>query len=164
MPSEKLVAALDIGSTKIVALVGEVDEQGGIYVIGHGEAPAEGLRRGIVVNMEKTVHSIRKAINDAQMVSGTEIDKVTAGIAGEHVRSINSHGVIAVSRTDNEITASDVNRAIEAAEEVGGSIKGKANLSIEQQGIARVLCCCHPVTHWANTLIFTSTFPLTALE
>lgn len=115
MPSEKLVAALDIGSTKIVALVGEADEQGGIYVIGHGEAPAEGLRRGIVVNMEKTVRSIRKAIEDAQMVSGTEIDKVTAGIAGEHVRSINSHGVIAVSRTDNEITASDVKRAIEAA-------------------------------------------------
>lgn len=115
MPSEKLVAALDIGSTKIVALVGEADEQGRIYVIGHGEAPAEGLRRGIVVNMERTVRSIRRAIDDAQMVSGTEIDKVTAGIAGEHVRSLNSHGVIAVSRTDNEITAADVKRAIEAA-------------------------------------------------
>ncbi len=115
MLSDKLVAALDIGTTKIVALVGEVDDQGGIYVIGHGEAPADGLRRGIVVNMEKTVRSIRKAIEDAQMVSGTEIDKVTAGIAGEHVRSINSHGVIAVSRTDNEITSQDVKRAIEAA-------------------------------------------------
>lgn len=118
MSTEHLVAALDIGTTKIVALVGEVDVHGQIYVIGHGEAPAEGLRRGIVVNMERTVSAIRKAIDDAQMISGTEIDKVTAGIAGEHVRSINSHGVIAVSRTDNEITQADVNRAIEAARAV----------------------------------------------
>jgi cell division protein FtsA len=118
MPTEHLVAALDIGTTKIVALVGEVDAHGQIYVIGHGEAPAEGLRRGVVVNMEKTVNAIRKAVDDAQMISGTEIDKVTAGIAGEHVRSINSHGVIAVSRTDNEITPADVNRAIEAARAV----------------------------------------------
>jgi len=118
MPTEHLVAALDIGTTKIIALVGEIDAEGRIYVIGHGEAPAEGLRRGVVVNMEKTVNAIRKAIDDAQMISGTEIDKVTAGIAGEHVRSINSHGVIAVSRTDNEITPADVNRAIEAARAV----------------------------------------------
>jgi len=118
MPTEHLVAALDIGTTKIVALVGEVDAHGQIYVIGHGEAPAEGLRRGVVVSMEKTVNAIRKAIDDAQMISGTEIDRVTTGIAGEHVRSINSHGVIAVSRTDNEITSADVNRAIEAAKAV----------------------------------------------
>lgn len=118
MPTEHLVAALDIGTTKIVALVGEVDVEGRIYVIGHGEAPAEGLKRGVVVNMEKTVTAIRKAIDDAQMISGTEIDRVTAGIAGEHVRSINSHGVIAVSRTDNEITPADVNRSIEAARAV----------------------------------------------
>ncbi|MGD8823128.1 MAG: cell division protein FtsA [Anaerolineales bacterium] len=118
MAEERMVAALDIGTTKIVALVGEMDEQGGIYVIGHGQAPAEGLRRGIVVDMDKTVKSIRKAVEDAQMVSGTEIDRVTVGIAGEHIRSINSHGVIAVGRSDNEITAADVNRAIEAARTV----------------------------------------------
>ncbi len=118
MSKEHLVAALDIGTTKIVALVGEVDADGHIYVIGHGEAPAEGLRRGVVVNMERTVNAIRKAIDDAQMISGTEIDRVTAGMAGEHVRSINSHGVIAVSRTDNEITAADINRSIEAARAV----------------------------------------------
>ena len=113
-----MIAALDIGTTKIVALVGEMDEQGGIYVIGHGQAPAEGLRRGVVVDMDKTVRSIRKAVEDAQMVSGTEIDRVTVGIAGEHIRSINSHGVIAVGRSDHEITAADVQRAIEAARTV----------------------------------------------
>jgi len=115
---EKIVAALDIGTTKIAALVGEMDEQGDIYVIGHGQAPAEGLRRGVVVDMDKTVRSIRKAVEDAQMVSGTEIDRVTVGIAGEHIRSINSHGVIAVGRSDQEITAADVQRAIEAARTV----------------------------------------------
>jgi cell division protein FtsA len=118
MSRENLVAAIDIGTTKIVAIVGEADDEGRVYVIGHGEAPAGGLRRGVVVNMERAVRSIRKAIDDAQLISGTEIDRVTAGIAGEHVRSINSHGVVAVNRADNEITAADVQKAIEAARAV----------------------------------------------
>ena len=115
MADENIIAALDIGSTKIVAVVAEADEEGRIYIIGHGQSPAEGLRRGVVVDMEKTVKSITKAVEDAQMTSGTEIDRVTVGIAGEHIRSINSHGVIAVGRSDNEITAADVKRAIDAA-------------------------------------------------
>lgn len=118
MAGENLRAALDIGTTKIAALVGEADEEGRIYVIGHGEAPAEGLRRGVVVDMEKTVRSINAAVKDAQMTSGTEIDRITVGIAGEHIRSINSHGVIAVGRSDNEITRADVKRAVEAARAV----------------------------------------------
>ena len=118
MPTDNIICALDIGTTKIVAVVAEMDEHGAIYVIGHGVSKAEGLRRGIVVDMDKTVKSIRRAIEDAQLVSGTEVDRVTVGIAGEHVRSINSHGVIAVSRSDNEITASDVKRAVEAARTV----------------------------------------------
>ncbi|MEA1981381.1 MAG: cell division protein FtsA [candidate division Zixibacteria bacterium] len=118
MASENIRAVLDIGTTKITVLVGEMDEEGGIYIIGHGISPAEGLRRGVVVDMDKTVKSINKAIEDAQLVSGTEIDSVAVSISGEHIRSINSHGVIAVSRSDNEITSSDVNRAIDAARTV----------------------------------------------
>jgi len=118
MAAENIVAALDIGTTRILAVVGEMDDEGAIYVVGHGVAPSEGLKRGVVVDMDKTVKSISKAVQDAQMVSGVEIDRVTVGIAGEHVRSINSHGVIAVSRSDNEITAVDVKRAIEAARTV----------------------------------------------
>ncbi len=118
MAGENIVAALDIGTTKIVCLVAEMDDNEKIYVIGHGQAPADGLRRGIVVDMEKTVSSIKKAVDDAQMISGTEIDRVTVGIAGEHIRSINSHGVIAVGRADNEITAGDVRKAIDAARTV----------------------------------------------
>lgn len=118
MAAENIVAALDIGTTRILAVVGEMDDEGEIYVVGHGVAPSEGLKRGVVVDMDKTVKSISKAVQDAQMISGVEIDRVTVGIAGEHVRSINSHGVIAVSRSDNEITAADVKRAIEAARTV----------------------------------------------
>ena len=118
MAGEQIVAAIDIGTTKIVAVVAERDDEGAVFVIGHGIAPAEGLRKGVVVDMDKTVKSIRKAVEDAQLVSGVEIDRVTVGIAGEHIRSINSHGVIAVSRSDNEITPGDVKRAIEAARTV----------------------------------------------
>ncbi len=118
MATDNIQAALDIGTTKITAVVGEADENGRVYVLGHGESPAEGLRRGVVVDMEKTVRSIRKAVDDAQMVSGTEIDRITVGIAGEHIRSINSHGVIAVGGTDKEITIGDVNKAIDAAKAV----------------------------------------------
>ncbi len=118
MSQENIIAALDIGTTKILCLVGEMDAEGRIYAIGHGQSSAEGLRKGIVVDMEKTVTSIRRAVDDAQLVSGTEIDSLTVGIAGEHIRSINSHGVIAVGRSDNEITAQDVKRAIDAARAV----------------------------------------------
>lgn len=118
MADEQIIAALDIGTTKVVALVGERDERGGVYVIGHGISPADGLRRGVVVDMDKTVRSIQKAVADAQMVSGTVIDRVTVGIAGEHVRSINSHGVVAVNRSDKEVTPADVQKAIEAARTV----------------------------------------------
>lgn len=115
MAADNILAALDIGTTKVVAVVGEMDAEGGIFVIGHGQSAAEGLRRGIVVDMEKAANSVRRAVEDAQMVSGTEIDRITVGIAGEHVRSLNSHGVIAVNRSDNEITRADVKKAIEAA-------------------------------------------------
>jgi len=115
MASSKILAALDIGTSKITALVGEMDQEGKMYVIGHGVTPSEGLRRGVVVDMEKAVNSVRRAVDDAQMVSGTEIDRITVGISGEHIRSINSHGVVAVNRADNEIVRADVDKAIEAA-------------------------------------------------
>jgi len=118
MAAESLIAALDIGTTKILCVVGEMDAGGEIYMIGHGLAPSEGLRRGVVVDMDKTVKAIEQAVANAQMVCGVEIDRVTVGIAGEHIRSINSHGVIAVSRSDSEITAADVKRALEAARTV----------------------------------------------
>ncbi|MBU8932919.1 MAG: cell division protein FtsA [candidate division Zixibacteria bacterium] len=118
MAIENITAAVDLGTSDIVVLVAEMDADGKVYVIGHGSHPSEGVRRGVVVDMDKTVASIKKAVADAALVSGTEIDRVTVGIAGEHIRSINSHGVVAVSRTDNEITQADVDKALEAARSV----------------------------------------------
>ena len=118
MAADNPIAAVDIGTTKILCVVGEMDVSDEIYLIGHGLAPADGLRRGVVVDMDKTVKAINQAVENAQMVSGVEIDRVTVGIAGEHIRSINSHGVIVVGRSDSEITAADVKRALDAARTV----------------------------------------------
>lgn len=118
MAADQIMAALDIGTTKIACVVGERDAHGDLYVIGHGVAPAEGLKRGVVIDMDKTARAIKAAVHDAQLVSGTEIDRVTVGITGEHIRSINSNGVVGVSRSDHEVTAVDVRKAIDAARSV----------------------------------------------
>jgi cell division protein FtsA len=119
MSQTRIVTALDIGTTKIAAIVAEVvDDSDTPEIIGLGVVPSEGLRRGVVVDLEKTVRSISKAISDAELMAGENVEQVIAGIAGDHIRSINSHGVIAVSRSDNEITEGDVDRVIDAARAV----------------------------------------------
>ncbi len=119
MTQSRTVTALDIGTTKIAAIIAEVDDDSDIpQLIGLGVVASEGLRRGVVVDLEKTVRSISKAISDAELMAGVNVEQVIAGIAGDHIRSINSHGVIAVSRNDNEITEGDVERVIDAARAV----------------------------------------------
>lgn len=112
------VVGLDIGTTKIGCIITELEDAGKIKVVGVGTAPSEGLRKGVVVNLEQTVHSIQSAVADAERMAGVKVHSVFAGIAGDHIRSINSRGVIAVSRTDKEITKADVDRVIEAAKAV----------------------------------------------
>jgi cell division protein FtsA len=107
-----LLVGLDIGTTKICTIVGEV-QNGLVNIIGIGSHPSRGLRKGVVVNIEGTVQSIRKAIEEAELMAGCEIDSVFAGIAGGHIRGINSHGVIAVK--NREITGQDIKRVIDAA-------------------------------------------------
>ncbi len=99
MGKEDIVAGLDIGTTKIAAVIGEIGEEGEIKIVGLGTAPAEGLKRGVVVNLEQTVNSIIKAVQDAELMAGVKVESIYAGIAGDHIRSINSRGVIAVTRT-----------------------------------------------------------------
>lgn len=118
MSEKRIITGIDIGTTRIRTLIAESDEHGQPVFIGHGSAPALGLRRGVVVNMEKTVQSISRAVEDAEMMAGVHIDTAVAGIAGDHIKSINSQGVIAVSRSDNEIGEADVQKAIEAASAV----------------------------------------------
>ena len=118
MADENRIAGLDIGTTKIAAIISEAGETGKPKIVGIGTRPSEGLKRGLVINLEKTVESVASAVEDAEMMAGVKVDSVYAGIAGDHIRSINSRGVIAVSRSDHEITPTDVEKVIEAAKTV----------------------------------------------
>ena len=115
--SEKnLIVGLDIGTSKVVAIVGEINESNQIEVVGIGMHPSRGLKKGVVVNIESTVHSIQKAIEEAELMAGCDIHSVYAGIAGSHIRSLNSHGIVAIQ--DKEVSLNDVDRVIDAARAV----------------------------------------------
>jgi cell division protein FtsA len=109
---------LDIGTTKISCIIAETTAAGELNIVGVGNAPSEGLRRGVVVDLEKTVASIQRAVEEAERMAGVQVKGVYAGIAGDHIRSINGRGVIAVSRKDNEIGPGDVVRVVEAAKAI----------------------------------------------
>jgi len=111
----ELVVGLDVGTTKICAVIGEPKPGGGIDVIGVGNAPSRGLRRGVVVNIDSTVEAIKHAVAEAEQMAGAEVARAYAGVAGGHIRSHNSRGVVAVSGRDREVTAADIERAVEAA-------------------------------------------------
>ncbi len=112
---KNLIVGLDIGTSKVVAIVGEIsgDE---IEIIGLGSSRSRGLKKGVVVNIESTVHSIQRAVEEAELMAGCEIHSVYAGIAGSHIRSLNSHGIVAIR--DHEVAMGDVDRVIDAARAV----------------------------------------------
>ncbi len=114
--SKQLIVALDVGTSKVVALVGEVLPDGQIEVIGIGSHPSRGLKRGVVVNIDATVQSIQRAAEEAELMAGCEIHSVFTGIAGGHIRSLNSHGIVAIR--DREVTQTDVDQVIDAAKAV----------------------------------------------
>ncbi len=111
-----LIVGLDIGTSKVVAIVGEITENDEIEIIGIGSHPSRGLKKGVVVNIESTIQSIQRAVEEAELMAGCEIHSVYAGIAGSHIRSINSHGIVAIR--DEEVTPGDVERVIDAARAV----------------------------------------------
>ena len=112
---DNLIVGLDIGTTKICAIVGNVTEDG-IDIVGIGTSPSSGLRKGVVINIESTVASISKAIEEAELMAGCEIKSVYAGIAGGHIKGFNSQGVIAIK--NREVSPEDVNRVIDAAKAI----------------------------------------------
>ena len=113
---KQVIVGLDIGTSKVLALVGEITADSTIEVIGMGSQPSRGLKKGVVVNIESTVQSIQRAIEEAELMADCEINSVYTGIAGSHVRSLNSHGVVAIR--DREVTHADVEHVIEAAKAV----------------------------------------------
>ncbi|MBD3309417.1 cell division protein FtsA [candidate division KSB3 bacterium] len=113
-----IIAGLDVGTTKICTIVGEVNDEHRIDIIGIGSAPSRGLRKGVVVNIEGTVKSIEKAVKEAELMAGVDLNTVFVGIAGSHIKGINSRGVVAVSGKNKEISKHDVKRAIDAARAV----------------------------------------------
>jgi cell division protein FtsA len=111
-----LLVGLDIGTSKVVAIVGEIKADGALEIIGIGSHPSRGLKKGVVVNIESTVQSIQRAVEEAELMAGCEFHSVYAGIAGSHVRSLNSHGIVAIK--DKEVEPGDVERVIDAAKAV----------------------------------------------
>jgi cell division protein FtsA len=112
---QELIVGLDVGTTKICAVIGAPRGKGGVDIVGVGAAPSRGLRRGVVVNIDSTVEAIRQAVGEAEQMAGAEVSAVYAGIAGGHIRSVNSRGVVAVSGKDREVSQTDVERAVDAA-------------------------------------------------
>lgn len=113
-----LIAGLDIGTTKTCVVIGELDSDGKLDVVGFGSKPSKGLRRGVVVNIDSTVASIRGAMEEAQEMAGVEVESVYVGIAGGHLRGFNSRGVVAISSKGKEVRQDDVMRVIDAASAV----------------------------------------------
>ncbi len=111
-----MIVGLDIGTSKVVAIVGEINAEGGLNIVGIGRHRSRGLKKGTVVNIESTVQSIQRAVEEAELMAGCQIHSVYAGIAGSHVRSMNSHGIVAIR--DKEVYPADIERVIDAAQAV----------------------------------------------
>ncbi|MBN1799259.1 MAG: cell division protein FtsA [Spirochaetales bacterium] len=118
MPQDDIIVGLDIGTTKISAVIGQYSENNILEVTGVGSSPTRGLRRGIIINIESTVKSIIQAVEAAEMMSGREVDEVCTGISGAHIEGINSRGVVAVTGKGREIIKEDVERVIDAAKAI----------------------------------------------
>ena len=113
---DNMIVGLDIGTSKVVAIVGQINDDGGLHVVGIGGHKSRGLKKGTVVNIESTVESIQRAVEEAELMAGCHIQSVYAGIAGSHIRSMNSHGIVAIR--DREVMKQDIERVIDAAQAV----------------------------------------------
>ena len=118
MEREAVLVGIDVGTTKVCALIGEVNSEGALTIIGKGTVPATGLKKGMIVNIEQTINSIAQAVEQAERLSGWKIDRAFVGVGGQNVESQNSRGAVAVSGHDREVSREDINRATEVARAV----------------------------------------------
>lgn len=112
--ARRMIVGLDIGTSKVVCIVGEINAEGGLEIVGIGSHPSRGLKKGVVVNIESTVQSMQRAVEEAELMAGCQIHSVYAGIAGSHIEGANSHGIVAIR--DHEVHQADIDRVIDAAQ------------------------------------------------
>jgi len=111
----RIIAGLDIGTSKIGVVIGQVTEDEQLCILGVGMSPSKGLRQGVIINLDQAVQSIDRAVQEAQLTAGVQVSDFIVGIAGDHIRSVNSRGVVAVAGKNREIDQFDIERVIEAA-------------------------------------------------
>lgn len=115
---EKYIVALDIGTSKVCTLVGEISERGQLEIIGKGTSPMKGTRRGNIINLDQAIEAVKKAIDEAEVMAGLQIESAYVGVAGDHIRSVNSRGVVSVMGKHKEIGREDIERVIEASKSI----------------------------------------------
>jgi cell division protein FtsA len=115
---ERYVVALDIGTSKVCALVGEIGDRGQLEIIGKGTSPMKGTRRGNIINLDQAVEAVKKAVDEAEVMAGVQIESAYVGLAGDHIRSVNSRGVVSVMGRHKEISSDDIDRVIEASKSI----------------------------------------------
>jgi cell division protein FtsA len=115
---EKYIVALDIGTSKACALVGEISDRGQLEIIGKGTSPMKGTRRGNIINLDQAIDAVKKAVDEAEVMAGLQIESVYVGVAGDHIRSVNSRGVVSVMGKHKEIGREDIDRVIEASKSI----------------------------------------------
>ena len=123
---EKYIVALDIGTSKVCVLVGEVNDRNQVEIIGKGTSPMKGTRRGNIINLDQAIDAVKKAVDEAEVMAGLQIESVYVGMAGDHIRSVNSRGVVSVMSKHKEIGPEDIDRVIEASKSI--NIPGELEL------------------------------------
>jgi cell division protein FtsA len=115
---DKYIVALDIGTSKVCALVGEISDRGQLEIIGKGTSPMKGTRRGNIINLDQAIDAVKKAVDEAEVMAGLQIESVYVGVSGDHIRSVNSRGVVSVMGKHKEIGREDIDRVIEASKSI----------------------------------------------
>ncbi|HEX6159354.1 MAG TPA: cell division protein FtsA, partial [Thermoanaerobaculia bacterium] len=115
---DRYIVALDIGTSKVCVLVGEINDRGQLEIIGKGTSPMKGTRRGNIINLDQAIEAVKKAVDEAEVMAGLQIESVYVGVAGDHIRSVNSRGVVSVMGKHKEIAREDIERVIEASKSI----------------------------------------------